>query len=138
MDVAVLEQPVQSTTQTSFIWGKKGHIPDPEVVSVQDDDSEFMLPRIGSLVVVILTNVLLQVSFGFLLNPLGLLTFATPDHLFHHRSIIGPVRRTSGRRADILRSCRGYPGRQLRLGSFAFDEVRRRYGIHSSIARVQI
>jgi len=90
VDVTVLEQPVQFTTQTSFIWGKKqGHIPDPEVVSVRDEeDPEFMLPRIGSLVVVILTNVLLQVSFGFLLNSLRLLIFVTPDHLFHHRTIV--------------------------------------------------
>ena len=68
VDVTVIERPVESAPQSSFIWGKKKtHIPDPEVVSVHDDeDSEFMLPKIGSLAVVIMTNVLLQVGVPFL------------------------------------------------------------------------
>ena len=64
VDVTVIERPVQLTSKSSFLWGKKTHIPDPEVVSVHDDeDSEFILPKIGSLAVVIMTNVLLQVTF---------------------------------------------------------------------------
>ena len=63
--VTVIERPVQPTSKTSFLWGTKTHIPDLEVVSVHDDeDPEFVLPEISSLVVVIMTNVLLQVSFG--------------------------------------------------------------------------
>ena len=64
VDVTVTERPVQPISKTNFLWGKKSYIPDPEVVSVHDDeDSEFILPKISSLAVVIMANVLLQVTF---------------------------------------------------------------------------
>jgi len=63
-DVAVVEEPVQPLSRRSSILGEQLQVADPEQVSLRDEGNrnpEFKLPKTSSLVVVIMTNVLLQV-----------------------------------------------------------------------------
>ena len=61
VDVAVVEEPLQLTPQPNTSLGKS-QIADPEEVAVGDDENpEFKLPKTSSLVVVLTTNVLMQV-----------------------------------------------------------------------------
>jgi len=60
-DVAVLEEPLQLVPQPNSSPGKR-QVADPEEVVVGDDENpEFKLPKTSSLVVVLTTNVLMQV-----------------------------------------------------------------------------
>ena len=62
-DITITEVSAQSTPRTSFSQEQRAHIADLEVVNVQDEDPELILPETSSLVMVIMTNVLLQVTF---------------------------------------------------------------------------
>ena len=65
-DVAVVEEPVQFTSRLSPSPGKQLQAADPEEVTTRDEENpEFKLPGMSSLVVVLMTNVLMQVISRF-------------------------------------------------------------------------
>ena len=66
VDVTVIEKPVQFTPRPSFSSEKHLQVTDPEVASVEDgEDPELKLPKMSSLVVVLLATLLMQVSSRF-------------------------------------------------------------------------
>jgi len=102
---------------------------DPEEVTVRDEENpEFKLPKMNSLLLVLMTNVLMQVISRFL--PTQWISYSlspkTPDLFFHHCSLFERVRGTVGRRRDVLRACHRYPDAYLSLGPRATLEVRQR------------
>ena len=61
-DVTPVEEPSQLTLQPISSSGKESQVTDPERSSIEDGGNpEFKLPKMGSLVVVLVTNVLMQV-----------------------------------------------------------------------------
>ena len=67
VDVATVEEPVRIASRLSLGSGRQTQIADPEgVTAVGDEENpEFKLPKMSSLVVVLVTNVLLQVISHF-------------------------------------------------------------------------
>lgn len=64
--VAVVEEPVQFTPQLNSSSGEQPRA-DPEEVTVRDEENpEFKLPKMNSLLLVLITNVLMQVISRFL------------------------------------------------------------------------
>ncbi|KAF9647577.1 MFS general substrate transporter [Thelephora ganbajun] len=69
VDVAVVEEHVQVPSPPSSSFGRQLQVADPEEVTIRDDGNpEFKLPKMSSLVVVLMTNVLMQISF-FIIVP---------------------------------------------------------------------
>src|SRR6266478_8333968 len=67
VDSAFLEEPVRLTTRPSSRFGEQLRIADPEGVAIGGDENpEFKLPKMSSLFVVLMTNVLMQVFLHFL------------------------------------------------------------------------
>ena len=61
-DVAIVEEPLQFTSQLSSSSRKQPQAANPEGAIVGDEENpEFKLPKMSSLVVVLVTNVLMQV-----------------------------------------------------------------------------
>ena len=66
VDVEVVEEPLQPASRPNSSFGKP-QITDPEELAVGDDENpEFKLPKTSSLIVVLTTNVLMQVIPHFL------------------------------------------------------------------------
>jgi hypothetical protein len=63
VDVAIIEEPSLLTLQPISSLGKRVHLEDPEGASIGDDENpEFKLPKMSSLIVVLMTNVFMQVT----------------------------------------------------------------------------
>jgi hypothetical protein len=61
VDVAIVQEPLPSTLQPDSSLGKQLQVIDPEGVTLGDDENpEFKLPKMSSLVVVLTTNLLMQ------------------------------------------------------------------------------
>ena len=98
-DVEVVGEPSQLTSGLDTALGKQPQVTDLEEVTNGDDENpEFKLPKMSSLVVVLMTNVLLEViPLSLSRLTLVLSSFRIPGVLFHHRSIIQRVCGTVGR-----------------------------------------
>ena len=59
--MAVVEEPVQPTSQRRSSLGQQLQLADPEEVTLREGNPEFKLPKMSSLVVVLMTNTLMQV-----------------------------------------------------------------------------
>ena len=66
MDVTVVEEPSQLAPQPNSSLGKPQDSDLEEVTVGNDENPEFKLPKTSSLVVVLTTNVLMQVTLHFL------------------------------------------------------------------------
>ena len=65
VDVTVVEEPPRLTLQPFSSSGKQSQVTDPETVGTGDEENpEFKLPKMSSLVVVLVTNVFMQVMSG--------------------------------------------------------------------------
>lgn len=62
----MVESPSQFTSGLSPSLGKQLQVADPEEIILDDENPEFKLPKMSSLVVVLMTNVLMQVFSRFL------------------------------------------------------------------------
>ena len=126
VEAVVAEKPVQFTFQLNPSSREQPQA-DPEEVTTRDEENpEFKLPKTSSLVLVLMTNVLIQVISPFLLTlwTSCSLSLKTPDLIFHHRSLVEPVRGTVGRWRDVLWACHRHPSVYLSLGPRATLEVR--------------
>jgi len=127
-DVAVVKEPLQFTSRPTSSSGKQPQAANPEEAIVGDEENpEFKLPGMSSLVVVLVTNVLMQVISRLSSSSVdSLLNFPkkTPDLFFRHRSVVERVRRTVGRRRDLLWTRHRYPDIYLSPGPRAALEVR--------------
>ena len=133
-DVAIVEEPLQFTSQLSSSSGKQPQAANPEGAIVGDEQNpEFKLPKMSSLVVVLVTNVLMQVISRLSSGSVDLLLSfrgkKTPGLFFHHRSVVERVRGTVGRRRDLLWTRHRYPDIYLSPGPRPTLEVRQRYQI---------
>ena len=62
-DAIVVEEPIQSTSLPSPTSSKQSQVADPEGVNFDDGQNpEFKLPKMSSLVMVLMTNALMQVQ----------------------------------------------------------------------------
>ena len=70
VQLTVVEEPTKSTPQQSSSLQQQPQATDPEGVTTEDDrNPEFKLPKTTSLAVVLMTNVLMQVTYSFLPIP---------------------------------------------------------------------
>ena len=100
-DVAIVEEPLQFASQLSSSSGKQPQAANPEGAIVGDEENpEFKLPKMSSLVVVLVTNVLMQVISRLSSSSVDLLLSfrgkKTPGLFLHHRSVVERVRGTVG------------------------------------------
>ena len=69
VDMAVVEEPVQPTSQRRSSLGGQLRLADPEEVTLREEGNpEFKLPKTSSLIVVLMTNALMQVTSRILLT----------------------------------------------------------------------
>ena len=65
--MAIVQEPLPSAPQLDSSLGKQLQVIDPEGVTLGDDENpEFKLPKMSSPVVVLMTNLLMQVISYFL------------------------------------------------------------------------
>lgn len=121
---SVIEEPAQSTSRSNLSLRKQPQVPYPEGGIVDDEEnSEFKLPRMGSLVVVLMTNVLMQVTPC--IPPTQQTSLKTLlDLLFHYRSVLKFICRKLGRRRDVFWTSHRYPDSDLSFDPCATFEVR--------------
>jgi len=133
VDAAVAEKPVQFTFQLNSSSGEQPQADLEEVTTRDEENPEFKLPKMSSLVLVLMTNVLIQVISSVL--PTQWISCLppkkTPDLFFHHHPLVERLRGTVRRRRDVLRACHRYPDVYLSLDPRATLEVRQRYQIAS-------
>ena len=130
VDISFVEEASLSTAPSSSSLEKQLQVVDPESLAIGDNENpEFKLPKMGSLVVVLITNLLMQVISHLLLTDwshvnLVLIVPETPDLFFHHRSVIQHVCGTVGRWRHILWSHHRHPNVRLGLDPRPSAEVR--------------
>lgn len=124
-DVAVVEEPVRFMPRPSLSLEKQLQVSAPEEATVGDEENpEFKLPKMSSLVMVLMTNVLMQViSYFSQPNESPVNFLSNSDLIFHHRSVVERVRGTAGRRRDIFRTRDRHSDIYLSLGPRAAIEV---------------
>jgi len=125
--MTIVEESLQPVSRRNSSLGKQLPVASPEeAIDGDDENPEFKLPKMSSLVVVLVTNFLMQVFYTFSNSTdfvLSVCLFQTPDLFFHHRPVVQRVHGTTGRWRDILRSRHRYSSLDLRINSCAFVEI---------------
>lgn len=123
-----IEEPAQLSLTQILNSRSQPQVTDPEGARARDDeDQEFKLPKTRSLVVVLVTNLFMQVmrTLAYLVDLIDM--SATPVILFHCHTVIGPLRRKVGRRRHFFWCCHWDSISYLSLDPRPSIEVRQRF-----------